>query len=106
MTERARARQQQVDEQADDDRRQAHQRVEKRDHDTPARKARDRHGGTERQADAGGERRGGEAHGKREPHDFEQLGVEACDEARSQCDAVGDRLHRIQGQIVTSDCDY
>ena len=49
--ERPRAREQQIDEQPDDDRRQAHERVERHDHHLPPRKALDRDRSAQRQAD-------------------------------------------------------
>ena len=60
--ERARARQQQIDDQADDHGRQAHQRVQRHEQHLPPRKTTDRERGAERQADGGRGDDCGQAH--------------------------------------------
>ena len=65
--ERARARQQQIDRQADDDRRQAHQGVDKDDGDLAAGKAGEREQGADRHADQRGEQHRAEADDQRQP---------------------------------------
>ena len=82
--ERSRPRQREIDRKPDDDRRQAHQRVEQDDDALAAGKSRQRDPGAERHADQRGEQHRRQADDQRQPHDGEQRGIAAEHELQAR----------------------
>ncbi len=91
--QRARARQQQVDEEADDHRGQAHQRIERHDGRTSSAKLRHR----DQRAERHGEERRDEdrpcTDAQRQEDDLDQLGIAQCDEAPGFGECQQGRAH-------------
>jgi hypothetical protein len=87
------ARQQQVDDQADDDRGQAQERVQRDDRCAPPGKAADRDRGAEGQSHGAGEDRRGEADFQREHDDVPEPRIAAADQAQREAEAREDFTH-------------
>ena len=86
----------QIDNQANNDRRQAHQRIERDQHRAAPAKSADGEQGAKRQADQAGDHQGAQADVQRQPDDFEQVRIHAGNERERELKRVGRLLHNFR----------
>jgi hypothetical protein len=98
--ERTCARQQQIDDEPDHDRRQPHRRIENHDDGLAAGKTGKRQGRTERQADRSRDQRGGETYLQRQRHDPVQLPVAAEQQGQCRRKCIAKYRHGCGGMSV------
>jgi hypothetical protein len=92
--ERSGSRHQQIDEEADDDRRQPEERVRDRDEHSAAAEAQDGQRRAEGSADQEGEHGRAEADPQREADDLAKLGIEAEQKLDREGEGAADVVHR------------